>query len=404
MSDGSPAAAALAARPRIQPRLRIFSEARLCRRPDGSIAAVDRSSGAEAWQSYQEQLGVVELAARVREAGSADGVDLGGIGIHPLPYYQGAGQLVRRLPWVLPAVLAATAGPSLCLFRLPGALSLLGASWCRFRGRRYAVEVVGDPFDVLRSGVLGRAGQLLAPAAGAAMRWVVGGAAAARYVTAGALQARYPPAVGVADHHYSNVRLEAADLTPAPRPARPVRRLLAVGTHDQLYKGHDDLILATALLADREVPVTLDLVGDGRHHAELRELARSLGVAHLVTFHGRVNDRARLRALLDQADLFCMPSRTEGLPRALIEAMARGLPAVGTDVGGIPELLEPPYRVPARDPGALADLVERFVDGTVGYAQASALGWQRAQEFGPQPQAERIRGWLVEVDALAGGR
>jgi glycosyltransferase involved in cell wall biosynthesis len=56
---------------------------------------------------------------------------------------------------------------------------------------------------------------------------------------------------------------------------------------------------------------------------------------------------------LDTADLFVHPSRTEGLPRALIEAMARGLPCIGSNVGGIPELLSPAEQVPAGDANAL---------------------------------------------------
>ncbi|WP_375423620.1 glycosyltransferase [uncultured Friedmanniella sp.] len=384
------------------PRLRIFTETRLHRRPDGSVVVVDRSSGAEAWEPYRRRLGQVDLAARLSRSEAVDGVPVGPVAIHALPSYRGVPQLVRRLPRVLRAVLGATAAPDLCLFRLPGTISLVGASWCRLRRRRYAVEVVGDPADVLRSGVLGPAGTWLAPAVAAATRWAVAGAAAGRYVTARTLQGRYPLAPGAAEYHYSNVRLAAEDLTTGPRPARAVRRLVAVGTHDQLYKGHDDLIRAAALLAVRGVPVALSLVGDGRHHDELRQLARDCGVERLVTFHGRVNDRAALRELLDAADLFCMPSRTEGLPRALIEAMARGLPAVGTTVGGIPELLPPPWLVPPSDPGALAGLVGRFVDGSVDYAAASAQAWQRGQEFAPGPQAERVERWLAELDALAG--
>ena len=56
---------------------------------------------------------------------------------------------------------------------------------------------------------------------------------------------------------------------------------------------------------------------------------------------------------LDAADVFVLPSRQEGLPRAMIEAMARSLPCVGSDVGGISELI-PDWVVPPNDPQALA--------------------------------------------------
>ena len=379
----------------------MFSEVRLHWAADGTVHAADHSSGAAAWDVYVERLGAVELAARVGPVDASGGVPVGRIEVRPMPFYSGPCQLVRRLPSVVAAALAATAGASICVFRLPGTVGLLSGAWCRLRGRRYAVEVVGDPASVLRSGVLGAAGRHLAPAAAGLMRWVVAGAAAGRYVTESTLQRLYPLAPGALEHHYSNVRLAEEDFTATPRPIRPVRRLLAVGSHDQLYKGHDDLIRAVALLAGRGIRVDLGLVGDGRHNALLRNLARTTGVADRVTFHGRVTDRAELRRLLDEADLFCTPSRTEGLPRALIEAMARGLPAMGTDVGGIRELLDRPFRAPPSDPAALAALIAAFVAGTVDSGEASRTVWERAQCFGPCQQAERIQGWLDDVQALA---
>ena len=68
-----------------------------------------------------------------------------------------------------------------------------------------------------------------------------------------------------------------------------------------------------------------------------------------------------MQSALGRADLFVLPSLTEGLPRALLEAMARGLAAVGTAVGGIPELLPPDCLVPPRNAAALARLVREVM-------------------------------------------
>src|SRR5207247_3533876 len=72
-----------------------------------------------------------------------------------------------------------------------------------------------------------------------------------------------------------------------------------------------------------------------------------------VEFLGQL-DREGVQRALDRADVFVLPSLTEGLPRALLEAMARGLPAVATTVGGIPELLPADWLVPPRNAVALA--------------------------------------------------
>jgi phosphatidylinositol alpha-1,6-mannosyltransferase len=386
-------------RPAAQHVVRIFSEARL-HQNSGTVLAIDRNWGAASWDGYVDRLGAVQLAARVGPPDPVAHVPVGRIEIHPLPYYLGPRQLIRRLPRVLPAVVRATRDPALCLFGLPGTLSMLGAAWCRLAGRPYAVELVGDPADALRAGVLGTGGGLLAPAAAALTRWLTRGAAAGRYVTEVALQRAYPLAAGVPEHHYSNVKLDEAAFT-GPRVSRPIRRLIAVGSQDQLYKGHDDLITAVALLARRGLDLELDLVGDGRFSRQLRDLAADSGVGDRVRFLGRVNDRTELHRLLDAADLFCMPSRTEGLPRALIEAMARGLPAVGTHVGGIPELLPPRFRVPPSDPVALARLLASFVQGEVDLEEASQLMWERAQHFSLERQRVRVDCWLDTLGALA---
>jgi glycosyltransferase involved in cell wall biosynthesis len=91
--------------------------------------------------------------------------------------------------------------------------------------------------------------------------------------------------------------------------------------------------------------------------AQLEQLVRKLGMGDRITFHGHVADRAILEKLLHKADLFAMTSVSEGMPRAMIEAMAKGVPCVGTTAGGIGELLTPAQRVPVGDWRALGKLI-----------------------------------------------
>ena len=97
------------------------------------------------------------------------------------------------------------------------------------------------------------------------------------------------------------------------------------------------LIRAAGALNVLGRPCELTVIGDGRYRAELEALAASLDLP--VRFTSQLK-RPQVMAELDDANLFVLASRTEGLPRAVIEAMARGLPCVGTRVGGIPELLD----------------------------------------------------------------
>src|SRR5690606_30674561 len=97
-------------------------------------------------------------------------------------------------------------------------------------------------------------------------------------------------------------------------------------------KGIHDLIRAFANLSPDTL--VLDVVGDGHARGRASELARQLGVADRVIFHGWKAGRAR-DELLAAADIFVLPSWAEGLPNAMIEAMAVRLPVVVTAVGTI---------------------------------------------------------------------
>jgi glycosyltransferase involved in cell wall biosynthesis len=123
------------------------------------------------------------------------------------------------------------------------------------------------------------------------------------------------------------------EVQPAPeRDARPAQPLV-VGTAANLehWKGVDVLVRAASLA---RAPVRLEIFGQGTLRDELERQARELGVD--ARFHGFVAD---LRPRLAELDVYALPSRGDNLPVSILEAMAAGLPVVGTRVGGIPELV-----------------------------------------------------------------
>ena len=150
-----------------------------------------------------------------------------------------------------------------------------------------------------------------------------------------------------------------------------------------MYKGPDVLLRAMALLQSR-VPVQLRIVGAGRYRSELEQLARSLSLDDTVEFTGELAAGAAIRSEFDNATLMVLPSRTEGLPRVVIEAMARGLPCVATNVGGIPELLDAEDLVRPNDPRALAEKIEKVVGDSARLSRMSARNLAKAQHFRPE--------------------
>lgn len=127
----------------------------------------------------------------------------------------------------------------------------------------------------------------------------------------------------------------------------------------QAEKGIDELIEATAALREELPGLRVVVVGGGPEEERLRALVAERGVEDAMLLLGRRSDVGELLAV---ADLFCLPSRHEGLPLSVLEAMTAGLPVVATAVGGLPSLLtdgEDGLLVAPRDPAALAAALRR---------------------------------------------
>ncbi len=122
-------------------------------------------------------------------------------------------------------------------------------------------------------------------------------------------------------------------------------------------KDYPNLLAAARLLVDRGVPVRFLVVGQGPLDAEIRAEHSRLGLEATVTILGERHDAIRV---MSACDGFVLASNNEGLPVALMEALAIGLPVVATDVGGVSEAIVNGVNgllVPPRDPVALADAI-----------------------------------------------
>jgi len=171
---------------------------------------------------------------------------------------------------------------------------------------------------------------------------------------------------------------------------RPATTILTVANL-RSEKAHEVLLAAAAELRTRHPYLRYVIAGDGPRRTELTRLASSLGLDAQVSFLGHRED---VPALLADADVFVLPSRSEAFPNSAIEAMAAGLPVIASRVGGLVDLVDQGRTgllVEPDDPAALAAAIESLV---LSPARAAMLGASARDEVTRRYSFERmVRGF-----------
>jgi glycosyltransferase involved in cell wall biosynthesis len=191
---------------------------------------------------------------------------------------------------------------------------------------------------------------------------------------------------------------EAAEALRGRYGVKPNERVvLSVGRLSE-EKGHVELVKAIAQLSrSRAIPTRLIIVGDGPERGTLERTARSLRIADRVLLAGHI-DQVDLCYKL--ADVFVLPSYTEGSPVALLEAMVSRTPVVATAVGGVPEMItaDSGLLVPPRRPDLLGNAIVRLLtDRELGVRLAANAHATAVQNYRPEVRARRLLDVYKEV-------
>jgi glycosyltransferase involved in cell wall biosynthesis len=375
------------------------------RTPDGRVWT-NGTCAYSLWTRYIECFDKARVVARIKDVpeliGPRKAADGPRVEFHAVPDFVGPQQYLTRMPVIARATAQAIEKGDAVFLRAPG----LTTSWLnrtlKRTGRPFGVEVVTDPYDVFAPGAFRH------PARPFFRWWVSRGlrrlcarACGATYVTEHALQRRYPPGPGAYATYYSDVELDPAAYVETPRTKPPggAVRLIYVGTLAQLYKAPEVLVDAVGACVREQVNVELVLIGSGKYQDELAQRARGHGLNGRVQFRGHLAGAEPVRSELDRADIFVLPSRQEGLPRAMVEAMARALPCIGSTVGGIPELLPAEDLVPPGDASALARKIREVATDPARLARMSAHSLTKAREYAPDVLATRRNALYQHVRA-----
>ncbi len=170
----------------------------------------------------------------------------------------------------------------------------------------------------------------------------------------------------------------------------PDARVVLMVANFHAYKGHTDALQAIGRLRKRVPTVVLVLAGSGPQETRLRRVAGALGLEKAVLFLG---ERLDVPRLLGAADVVLLASREEGMPNAVLEALAAARPVVATRAGGVPELLSEGVTGLLVEPGDIAGMVDAL-ERVLTDAPLS----RRLSEAGPALIADRFP-WARTVHA-----
>lgn len=342
-----------------------YIEARYIKDDKGRIYNTEGVLKFPLWQRYLEVFDHITIVARVKHIagylGNENHLANGeNVSFFELPYFYGPSDFLKKRNRIVQRIRESTTLQGTFLLRVPGQIGTIAAKYLRKANRKYGVEVAGDPYDVFSKGAVKHPLRLFFKYKYYYdLKNVVASASSALYVTERALQQRYRPQPDAFITSASNVVLKEEDIKSVAKELdfeKNVLKVISIGSLEQMYKAPDTVLESIKIVneSQNEYRVTLVWVGAGKHLEEMKRLAEELNIASDVDFIGYVNSKEQIFSLLDEADLFVLASRTEGLPRVVIEAMARSLPVIATRVGGVPELISKSFLIEKNNAESLA--------------------------------------------------
>jgi glycosyltransferase involved in cell wall biosynthesis len=180
------------------------------------------------------------------------------------------------------------------------------------------------------------------------------------------------------------------------RGKNELRHILFVGRLSRA-KNVDVLLEALGRLRASRISFTASIVGEGPEMPALQELSKRLGLSDCVNFTGGVGFDEVLQ-FLERAGILVLASETEGWPKAIVEAMALGLVAIGSDVGLVPEILGEGRGliVPIGDAEALTSALQKVLSAPDAYAEMRSRAATWAGQYSIESMRDSLRGLLAE--------
>lgn len=273
-----------------------------------------------------------------------------------IPSISGPVNMVKNRTEATSKLELAIKNSDIIISRLPSEIGMLAISLAIKNKKPWAVEVVGHVWDSLWNYGSWQ-GKIYAPIATIRTKFFIKRAPYALYVTKEFLQQKYPCHGKTFD--CSDVMInDVSDYDKAMKRCKNKRKYTIglIGSMAANYKGIDTAIVALNKIRERGLEFEFRILGEGNKEP-YKKLIKKYNLEDNVVFSGVFPSGELVLNWLDELDLYLQPSKTEGLPRALIEAMSRGIPSIASNVGGIPELLSKDYLINPNDAISLSNKI-----------------------------------------------
>ena len=257
------------------------------------------------------------------------------------------------------------------IFRIPGVVANMVLPIFANTGRPYAIEVVVDPWEYFAKGtVQGFTRPFVQRGWTNSLKKACMNANGVSYVTQHYLQDKYPcraianPENGYFTSSYSSVELPDDKFGYSKTYTKKDKYIIShvANAFTGYGKGHVTLMKASKKVLEQGYNIDVWFVGDGPLKGEFEDKAKDLGIADHIKFLGRMPSGDAVRERIKESDLFVFPTRAEGLPRVILEAMAEGIPVISSPVCGIPEILPKECLINYDDYNGYAEEIIRMLD------------------------------------------
>lgn len=369
--------------------------------------------GYKFWRRYLDVFDDVKVVARVKNTKLVSNqwmrVDGPHVEVFGVPFYQGPRQLLTKYVQIQCILKNASKGCDVAIIRMPSQTAYMTYKHLP-NNIPIGGEVVYDPTDDVNDKSIGFLMHTLNVKISKQLKKFCLKANGVSYVTEKSIQKHYPSTAKIKgeseryfESYYSTITL-SNDAYTCPRDYSGRKNLvlaLSDVSMNSERKGERTLINIVKLVIDKGYDVKAIIIGDGSKKSEFMHLADELGIKDLILFTGLLPSSDAVREYLLKSDVFVFPTKAEGLPRGILEAMAVGMPVLSSPVGGIPEILDQECLYNPNDVEGYAKEICKMIDDTSLLNEMSKRNFEKAQEFDNRILQQRRNEFYQKLRRLA---